>query len=97
MQGVLPEILYKREKFAFMAPPGHTDAKKRTAMRQLAMEYLDAEHVEAVGLFDPTAVDAFLDRVLRPSDAVQGFRDDIIFNHLVGLHVLHDQLVVPMI
>ena len=28
MKGLLPEVLYKREKFAFMAPPAHTDPKK---------------------------------------------------------------------
>src|SRR5690606_40743325 len=28
MKGILPEVLYKREKFAFMAPPAHTDEKK---------------------------------------------------------------------
>lgn len=27
MKGLLPETLYKREKFAFMAPPAHTDPK----------------------------------------------------------------------
>jgi asparagine synthase (glutamine-hydrolysing) len=97
MKGVLPTLLYEREKFAFMAPPGHTDARKRAAMQTLAADYLDAEHLAAVGLFDRRAVDAFLERVLHPRNAVQGFRDDILFNHLVGLHILHDTLVAPAV
>ena len=36
MKGVLPEVLYKREKFAFMAPPSHTDTRKQAALRALA-------------------------------------------------------------
>ena len=93
MKGVLPELLYKREKFAFMAPPGHTDAKKRSAMGQLAADYLNPERIETVALFDRSAVASFLERVMEPADAVQGCRDDIIFNHLVGLHILHDELI----
>jgi len=28
MRGLLPEVLYERQKFAFMAPPAHTDVAK---------------------------------------------------------------------
>ncbi|MEZ4700922.1 MAG: asparagine synthase (glutamine-hydrolyzing) [Rhodothermales bacterium] len=40
MKGLLPEVLYRREKFAFMAPPAHTDAAKRNAVHTLADDYL---------------------------------------------------------
>ena len=34
MKGLLPETLYKREKFAFMAPPAHTDPKKMASIEE---------------------------------------------------------------
>ena len=65
-------------------------------MRQLASEYLNAESVETLGVFDVDAVEKLLARIWQPTTAVQGSRDDIIFNHLVGLHVLHKELVAPV-
>ncbi|MGD9385976.1 MAG: asparagine synthase (glutamine-hydrolyzing), partial [Thioalkalispiraceae bacterium] len=45
MKGVLPKVLYEREKFAFMAPPAHTDPKKWAAMKALADKYLSDEEI----------------------------------------------------
>ena len=56
MKGLLPETLYKREKFAFMAPPAHTDPAKWEAMRGLAGRYLDAQSIEDAGLLDSAGV-----------------------------------------
>src|SRR5690606_38896217 len=36
MKGLLPKTLYERQKFAFMAPPAHTDPLKVAAVRRLA-------------------------------------------------------------
>src|SRR3546814_900169 len=41
MQHILPPVLYKREKFAFMAPPSHTDQKKQRALAELTNTYMD--------------------------------------------------------
>src|SRR5690606_4358912 len=50
MKGILPEVLYKREKFAFMAPPAHTDEKKWSQMKQLSDNYLSEENIHKTGL-----------------------------------------------
>ena len=52
MKGLLPDTLYRREKFAFMAPPAHADANKWSAMRRLADSYLDDRSVADTGLLD---------------------------------------------
>lgn len=96
MKGVLPKALYEREKFAFMAPPGHTDISKQVAMRKLADRYLCRESIEALGLFDAERVAEFLAGFWNPSDSVQGARQDIIFNHLLGLHVLEQEVIAPV-
>jgi asparagine synthase (glutamine-hydrolysing) len=93
MRGILPEVLYKREKFAFMAPPGHTDTRKRAAMQALVADHLSAERIAAAGLFDREQVEAFLTRYWAAEDPVQGARDDIVFNHVLGLHLIHGDLV----
>ena len=93
MKGVLPEILYKREKFAFMAPPGHTDRRKRLAMQALCDRYMSEEQVHQLGLFDSGRVQSFLDGYFANQDPVQGARSDILFNHLMGIHLLQRELV----
>lgn len=92
MRGVLPKVLYEREKFAFMAPPGHTDTRKRAAMQALVADHLAPEQVAAAALFDQDAVEGFLQRYWAADDPVQGARDDIVFNHLLGLHLIHQDL-----
>src|SRR5699024_804936 len=60
MRGLLPKVLYEREKFAFMAPPAHTDPKKWAAMNQLAQKYLTEEAIDRTGLLDASGVNALL-------------------------------------
>lgn len=93
MKGVLPEVLYKREKFAFMAPPGHTDRRKRSAMQALCSRHMGEEQIRETGLFDVNRVQAFLEGYFTGTDPVQGARSDILFNHLVGIHLLKEQVV----
>jgi asparagine synthase (glutamine-hydrolysing) len=93
MRGVLPEVLYKREKFAFMAPPAHTDEAKRAHAERLIDRYLSADLVEDARVLDPGRVAAFLDGYRADDEPVSLIRKDKILNHLICLHVLHDQLV----
>ncbi len=88
MKGVLPEVLYNREKFAFMAPPSGTDEDKHDAIGHLARHWLEPDRVAEVGLFDPEAVKRFVDSTTGLSDVVLARRADIMLNHLVQLHVL---------
>jgi asparagine synthase (glutamine-hydrolysing) len=88
MRGVLPDVLYHREKFAFMAPPSGTDRDKHDAIGSLARHWLDPDRVAEVGLFDPARVRDFVDGTASVSDPVLARRSDILLNHLVQLHVL---------
>jgi asparagine synthase (glutamine-hydrolysing) len=93
MRGVLPEVLYKREKFAFMAPPAHTDKKKRALVGELISERLSPEQIDDLGLFDSQAVASFLEQNGRETDPTRATRGDILLNHMLGLQVLHQELV----
>jgi asparagine synthase (glutamine-hydrolysing) len=94
MKGILPETLYKREKFAFMAPPAHTDPKKWQAMKALANKYLSDEAIDNAGLLDKQGVQAIFD--LHEADkttASTKVQLDAVINHMIGIQVLHSHFV----
>jgi asparagine synthase (glutamine-hydrolysing) len=93
MKGVLPELLYKRQKFAFMAPPAYTDTRKQRAIDELIATHLGRDQVEALGFFDWKKVEQFVSGYQNPVDSVSGARGDIILNHLLCMHLMHQQLV----
>ncbi|MEL6183203.1 MAG: asparagine synthase (glutamine-hydrolyzing) [Myxococcota bacterium] len=89
MKGILPRVLYEREKFAFMAPPSSTDPEKAARVRALAEAWLNPGRIEEAGLFSVDAVQAFLDEAWAEDDAhAAGANKDIILNHLLGLQML---------
>lgn len=94
MKGVLPETLYKREKFAFMAPPAHTDPKKWQAMRDLASKYLNKEAVEQAGLLDYSEVESlFALHEAKDAPAELQVQLDAVINHMLGVQVLHAHFI----
>jgi asparagine synthase (glutamine-hydrolysing) len=95
VKGVLPEVLYRREKFAFMAPPAHTDKAKRLAVERLIDEHMAPEQIDALGLFDPERVREAVQGYWTESDPTVAKRKDIVVNHLLGMHLLHQKLVQP--
>lgn len=95
MKGVLPEVLYRREKFAFMAPPAHTDRQKRLAVERLIDEHMAPDQIEELGLFEPAAVKQAVDSYWVESDPAVAKRKDIVVNHLLGMHLLHQKLIQP--
>ncbi|MDT8321231.1 MAG: asparagine synthase (glutamine-hydrolyzing) [Xanthomonadales bacterium] len=94
MKGLLPEVLYKREKFAFMAPPAHTDPEKWAAVQNLAEEYLSDSAIEDAGLLSADGVRELFkqhdDPLMTPATRN---RMDALINHLLGVQVLHKQFV----
>ncbi|MCA8941457.1 MAG: asparagine synthase C-terminal domain-containing protein, partial [Planctomycetes bacterium] len=94
MKGVLPRELYEREKFAFMAPPAHTDPRKRAALASMTREFLSDAAIAEAGLLDVAGVRQLLDAhdrgELPRADLVQL---DAIINHLLGVQIIHRQLV----
>ena len=94
MKALLPETLYKRQKFAFMAPPAHTDPVKQQAMVDLAQRYLSPGAIEAAGLLDGAAVSALFERHRHPDTAVADqVQLDAMINHLLSVQILHEQFV----
>ena len=94
MKGLLPESLYRREKFAFMAPPAHTDPVKWAAMRELADDYLSDQAIEDAGLLDRDGVSAVFGLHEAPdtTPATQTQLDAVI-NHMLGVQILYRQFV----
>ncbi len=94
MRGLLPQVLYEREKFAFMAPPAHTDPKKWAAMNQLAQQYLTPEAIEQTGLLDASNVKAlFALHEAEETPLSTKVRLDAVINHLLGVQILHQHFI----
>ncbi len=93
MRHVLPKVLYERQKFAFMAPPAHTDPAKRAAVGALVERHLSPDALHASGLFDPAAVQSFVAGLPRIEQRAEASRSDIVLNHLLCLQMLHEQFV----
>jgi asparagine synthase (glutamine-hydrolysing) len=94
MKGLLPRVLYEREKFAFMAPPAHTDPQKWKAMQGLADRYLSKDAVEAAGLLSQAGVERLFALHDAPeTTAATRNTLDAVFNHMIGVQVLHEKLV----
>ena len=94
MKGLLPKTLYEREKFAFMAPPAHTDEKKLAALRALSEDYLSTAAIESAGLLDEGGVrrlwDLYTDSGTEHSTLVQL---DAVLNHSLGVQILDRHLL----
>ena len=93
MVNVLPRELYERKKFAFMAPPAHTDPVKRAAVQEMLDHWLTRDRIRDVGFFDHTQVQEFISEAWRETDVTLARRNDIVLNHLLQLHMLHGQYV----
>lgn len=93
MVNVLPKELYERKKFAFMAPPAHTDPVKRAAVQEMIDHWLTPERVRAVDFFDHGRLMQFIDQAWRETDGTLARRNDIVINHTLQLHMLYGQYV----
>ena len=92
--GLLPERLYHREKFAFMAPPAHADEEKLQKLDQLVAAHLSREAIETSGLLDPEGVAQLLTRHRNPeTPAAEKVQLDAMVNHLLGVQILHKLFV----
>lgn len=88
----MPDFLYRRRKFAFMAPPAHRSGERAARLARLTARYLSADRIAEVGVCDPGRVRRFLDAA-APTDGAAANEHDKISNHLLGLHILHDLFI----
>ncbi|MCB1876457.1 MAG: asparagine synthase (glutamine-hydrolyzing) [Chromatiales bacterium] len=94
MKGLLPETLYKRQKFAFMAPPAHTDPKKWQAVQALADAYLSDQRIADSGLLDATGVkNLFAMHESPDATAATQNKLDAVINHMLGVQILHEHFI----
>lgn len=93
VRGVLPDVLYTRQKFAFMAPPAHTDAAKRRQVDLLVERFLSKRALAEAGIFDPERTAAFVGEYRRDEDPVSLTRKDALLNHVLCLQILHRQYI----
>ena len=92
MKHVLPEVLYKREKFAFMAPPAHTDVEKTKEINKLIDKWLSSEEIAEHGIFDEAKLNQSIEDYRKSDDHTANTRKDIILNHAIALHAI-DELI----
>ncbi|MGD9664205.1 MAG: asparagine synthase (glutamine-hydrolyzing) [Novosphingobium sp.] len=90
MKHVLPEVLYKREKFAFMAPPAHTDEAKTAEINKLIDKWLSSEKIAETGIFDEGRLRQSIEDYRKSDDHAKNTRKDIILNHAIALHAMTD-------
>lgn len=94
MKGLLPETLYKREKFAFMAPPATVNKAKWRAMKELADRYLTPDACARTGLLDADSVTAVLGEAGRTrTRRARKIQLDAIINHMLGVQILHRHFI----
>lgn len=93
MKNILPEVLYKREKFAFMAPPAHMKEGKQKAVQELIADYLSPQKIREANIFDEKRIDTFLTEYKHDKDNVSLVRKDALLNHILCLQILHDQYI----
>ncbi|TNF38696.1 MAG: asparagine synthase (glutamine-hydrolyzing), partial [Gammaproteobacteria bacterium] len=94
MRGLLPKILYERQKFAFMAPPAHTDQEKWQAMKQLANEFLSTEAINNAGLLNAQGVNQLFALHESPdTSAATQVQLDAVINHMLSVQIMHQHFV----
>lgn len=94
MRSLLPKSLYERQKFAFMAPPSHSNPKEQQAMQALADQYLSKRAIESAGLLDYAEVQSVLDRHAdNATPASERTKLDAVINHMLSVQVLNEHFI----
>ncbi|MDJ0703415.1 MAG: asparagine synthase (glutamine-hydrolyzing) [Leptolyngbyaceae cyanobacterium MO_188.B28] len=94
MRELLPETLYNRQKFAFMAPPAHTDPAKQCGMMTLVDQYLSPGAIAQAGLLDNIAVRGLFDRYHQAKTSVaEQVQLDAMIDHLLSVQILHEHFI----
>ncbi|RYV02352.1 asparagine synthase (glutamine-hydrolyzing) [Shewanella sp. OPT22] len=95
VKGVIPDVLYNREKFAFMAPPAHTDEKKWQKLKSLLNQYASPLKLEKAKLIDPSFLEVLIQRQesaeISDADKVQ---NDALLNHVLGIMIIYEHFIV---
>jgi asparagine synthase (glutamine-hydrolysing) len=93
MVNILPRELYERKKFAFMAPPAHTDPVKQAAVQEMVDHWITPDRSASLGVLDHGKLREFIDQAWNETDGTLARRNDIVINHSLQLHLLQGQYV----
>lgn len=94
MKGLLPDVLYEREKFAFMAPPATVNKDKWAAMMDLAQEHLGDNALLESGLLDRAGVQRIIGEAQsEKTSRARKVQLDAIINHMLGVQMLYRHFV----
>jgi asparagine synthase (glutamine-hydrolysing) len=93
LRGVLPDDVYQRRKFAFMAPPAHRSEQGVALLKEMIDMHLSRDQIAAVGICDPDRTSLFLREALQPTSQANANEADKICSHLLGLHLIHEQFI----
>ena len=94
MRDILPEALYNRQKFAFMAPPAYTNSLQQKSMLELCERYLRPDTIARTGLLNSTSVSKLFERYLHPGTSVADrVQLDATINHLLSVQILHEHFI----
>lgn len=95
VKGVIPETLYNREKFAFMAPPAHTDQDKWKKLKALIAKYASPEQLEEAKLIDSEYLDHLISRQeSQDTTDAEKIQNDALLNHVLGIMILHKHFIM---
>ena len=89
MKHILPTVLYKREKFAFMAPPAYRDPIKQKNLYLLLDKFVTPDAVKELGMLDLAQFQNFYNRFGKEDEMAENTRADVIMNHLLSLHAMN--------
>jgi asparagine synthase (glutamine-hydrolysing) len=94
MKGLLPKSLYERQKFAFMAPPAHTDPVKWRYVRELIEEVASEQSIKEAGYINYQAFQSLLTSHEDPSVSSDiKVQNDAVINHVIGLQLMHQHFI----
>ncbi|MGG7055944.1 asparagine synthase (glutamine-hydrolyzing) [Nitrosomonas sp. ANs5] len=94
MKHLLPTTLYERQKFAFMAPPAHTDDKKWQKLKALFARYASPEQLKQAGLINADYLQHLMEKQENSdTPAADKIQIDAILNHVLGVMLLHHHFI----
>ncbi|BBM03635.1 asparagine synthase (glutamine-hydrolyzing) [Microbulbifer sp. GL-2] len=94
MKELLPKKIYNKQKFAFMAPPGHSKPTNWVFMKNLTDRFLGKKILNDSGLFDHKEVKKIIKRYEDPTINFSCKAQlDTLINNALSVQILHHYFV----
>ncbi|WP_445361688.1 asparagine synthase (glutamine-hydrolyzing) [Microbulbifer sp. EKSA005] len=94
MKGVLPDVLYKKQKFAFMAPPVETVTGAWTWVQRVIEKFLSPKEVNLAGLLRYSEIDTLIQEYKIPTlHRSKKVQLDAMLNHILGVQILYKRFI----